>query len=100
MPSQGPDGLCPDRAGAYYALRRNASTSTAVKGRWVPGVTMRCLDNIATHSGAWLGGGQGVVAEADADPVQPSEDRKGPVGEGLRGTRRVHCCAAVQVHPM
>lgn len=100
VPPQGPDGLCPDRAGAYYVLRRNASAGTAVKGRWVPGVTMRCLDNIATHSAVGLGKEQGVVAEADAGSVQPSGDRKALVGEGLRGTRGVHCCAAVQVHPM
>ena len=61
---------------------------------------MRCLDNIATHSAVGLGGEQGVVAEADAGSVQPSGDRKALVAEGLRGTRRVHCCAAVQVHPM
>lgn len=60
---------------------------------------MRCLDNIATHSGVGLGGEQGVVAEVDAGSVQPSVDQKDFVGEGLR-TRRVHCCATVQVHPI
>jgi len=97
--SQGPDDLCPDRAGAYYALRRNASASTGIKRRWVPGVTMACLDNIATHSGAGLGSEKGGDAEADGT-VQPSEDGKGHVMEGLRGTRRakVHCCASVKVH--
>ena len=62
---------------------------------------MACLDNIATHSGAGLGSEKGGDAEADGT-VQPSEDGKGHVMEGLRGTRRakVHCCASVKVHPV